>query len=88
MKDLRKLGAAVVLTFALALSAFAGQIPTPPCAAPAPGQIETPPCSAAPGEMDTPGVTSTAPGGMTVANDDTSLTEIATDVLLNFLSLY
>ena len=88
MKNLRKLGAAVVLTAALALSAFAGETPTPPCAAPAPGQIETPPCSAAPGEMDTPGVTATAPGDTTAASNETSLTRIATDVLLNFLPLF
>ena len=88
MKNLRKLGAAVVLTLALALSAFAGEIPTPPCAIPEPGQTETPPCAAAPGDMNTPGVTS-APGDMgPMANDETSFTEIAAEVLLNFLPLF
>ena len=89
MKNLRRLGAAVILTLALALSAFGGQIETPPCAAPEPGQIETPPCSIAPGDMNAPGAT--APGDLataTVANTDTSFTELATDVFLNFLSLY
>jgi hypothetical protein len=88
MKKLRNLGAAVVLMFVLALCAFAGETPTPPCADPAPGQIPTPPCSAAPGDMDTPGVTATTLGDTTVANGDTSFTEIATDVVLNILSLY
>jgi hypothetical protein len=77
------------LTFALALSAFGGEIPTPPGAAP--GQTETPPCAAAPGDPNTSEVTSTAPGDMggpTLANNDTSLGDIATAALLNFLSLY
>jgi hypothetical protein len=46
MKKLRKLGAAVALTSLLGLSAFAGQLETPPCAPPEPGQLETPPCAA------------------------------------------
>ncbi len=82
MQKLRKLGATVVVTFVLALSAFAGETLTPPCPDPAPGQTSTPPCSAATGDMDTPGVTQAA------ANDGTSFTEIATDVVLNILSLY
>ena len=89
MKSLRKLIAGVVLTLALALSAFAGETQTPPCAAP--GQVDTSPCGAAPGDMSTAEVTSTASGGIgtpTLANNETSLTEIATDALLNFLSLY
>ena len=88
MKKLRNLGAAGILMFVLALSAFAGETPTPSCADPAPGQIPTPPCSAAPGDVDTPGVTATTPGDTTVTNGDTSLTEIATDLVLNILSLY
>jgi hypothetical protein len=82
MKNLRKLAATVVLTGVLALSAFAGETSTPPCA-PQPGQIETPPCAAAPGDMETPTGASTA-----LANSETSLTEIAADVLLNFLPLF
>jgi hypothetical protein len=91
MRNLQKLTAAVVLTFVLALSAFAGQTETPPCPVPEPGQTETPPCSAAPGDTNTSEVTSTAPGDMggpTLANNDTSLGDIATAALLNFLSLY
>ncbi len=45
MKNLKRLGVAVALTFALGLSTFAGQIESPPCAPPVPGQIESPPCS-------------------------------------------
>ena len=91
MKNLRKLGATVLLTCVLALSAFAGQIPTPPCGEPEPGETHAPPCIAAPGDMETPTVASTATGDMattTVANSDTSFTEIAANVLLNFLPLF
>lgn len=78
MKSLKKIGVAAVLTFALALSVLAGEIPTPPCGAPQPGQIETPPCAAAPGDMETP----------TLVSSETSLTEIAADVILTFLPLF
>jgi hypothetical protein len=91
MKNLRKLGAAVALTIVMGLSAFAGQIDTPPCPIPEPGQIETPPCAAASGDMNTSEATSTASvyvGTSTLANNDTSLGDIATAAVLNFLSLY
>jgi hypothetical protein len=91
MKNLRKLGAAVILTSVLALSAFAGEIPTPPCSPPDGGQTSTPPCAAAFGDMDTPTGASTAPGDMgtpTLASSETSFAEIAANVLLNFLPLF
>jgi hypothetical protein len=83
MKNLRKLGAAVVLTSVLALSAFAGETQTPPCV---PGQIDTPPCASALGDADTPTWESTVPGDM--GNGGASFTEIAADVLLNLLPLF
>jgi hypothetical protein len=46
MKNLKRLGAAIALTFVLGLSAFAGEIETPPCAPPEAGDISTPPCAA------------------------------------------
>ena len=46
MKNLKRLGAAVVLTLVLGLSTFAGDVETPPCAAP--GDVETPPCATQP----------------------------------------
>jgi hypothetical protein len=91
MKDLRKLGAAVVLTLALGVAALGGEILTPPCPVPEPGEILTPPCSAAPGDIGTPGVTSTSSGDvatLTVATDETSFREIAADLFLNFLPLF
>lgn len=61
MKNLKRLGAMVVLTFVLSLSAIGGETSTPPCAPPAPGELSTPPCSGtqaapdpAPGQTDTP----------------------------------
>ena len=63
MKNLRRLGTAIVLTCVLGLSVFAGETSTPPCAPPDPGETSTPPCasaqiaaydSAAPGETSTP----------------------------------
>ena len=90
MKNLRKLGAATVLTCVLALSAFAGEIQTPPCA-PEPGQASTPPCASALGDMGTPAEASTTLGDMgttTLASNETSFTEFAANVLLNVLPLF
>lgn len=67
MKNLKRLGAAVALTFVLGVSVFAGDISTPPCAPPDPGILDTPPCaaqaisddSAAPGQIETPPASNT-----------------------------
>jgi len=92
MKTLREFGAAVILTFVLALSAVAGQTDTPPCSSPQPGQTDTPPCSTllASGDMNRSGVVSTAAGNMgtVAASNTTSLTRIAADLLLEFLPLF
>ena len=91
MKKLRKLGAAIVLTLLLTLSAFAGETPTPPCGAPEPGQTSTPPCAVAPGDIDLPGVALTAPASLAtprVASGRASFAELAADLFLNFLPLY
>ena len=81
MNSLKRLGAAVVLTFVLGVSVFAGDILTPPCA---PGDISTPPCaaqmsaddSAIPGEVETP------PASYTV--DILSVVDAAMNLLLLF----
>jgi hypothetical protein len=91
MKNLRKLGAAVVLTCVLGLPALAGETSTPPCAPPNPGETSTPPCASAFGDMGTPAEASTTPGDMggpTLGSNETSLTEFAASVLLNALSLF
>lgn len=87
MKNLRKLSGAAALVCVLSLSAFAGEILTPPCAPPEPGQIDTPPCAATPGDTETPTGVSTAPGDLTSASE-TSFTEIAANVFLTFLPLF
>lgn len=66
MKNLKRLSAAIALTFVLGVAAFAGEIPTGPCAPPDPGDILTPPCaaqtpaddSAFPGEVNIPSASS------------------------------
>ncbi len=89
MNNLRELSAAVALTFALVLPAVAGQLDTPPCAAPGPGQVETPPCiTAAAGDMGTAASTAAGNMGTAAVTDETLLTRIAADVLLNFLPLF
>lgn len=91
MKNLKKLLAVALLTLVLGLSAFAGETQTPPCAQPDPGETQTPPCAAAPGDMGTPAAPSAAPsdiGTPALTNNETSLTEIAADVLQNVLSLF
>jgi hypothetical protein len=66
MKSLKRLSAVIALTFVLGLSAFAGDVETPPCV---PGDISTPPCAAAqmtpddstaPGQLETPPASDTA----------------------------
>jgi hypothetical protein len=45
MKNLKRLGVAVTLMFVLAVTVFAGETSTPPCANP--GEVNAPPCAAA-----------------------------------------
>jgi len=67
MQNLKRLGAAVILTFMLGASSFAGIMETPPCA-PDPGIMGTPPCAAAPGQIETPpGETNSPPADYSVA---------------------
>ncbi len=83
MKTLRKLASILVLTLMFVLPAFAGQLDTPPCAAPVPGQLDTPPCQGtATGDLSGPSNSSTA-----TATDET-LAEIATEVLESLLSIF
>lgn len=81
MKSLKRLSTAVVLTFVLGVSVFAGDINTPPCA---PGDISTPPCAAqmAPDESTAPGQTDTPPASNPV--DILSVVEATMNLLLIF----
>lgn len=83
MKNLRRSGAAAVLTVMLGLS-VAGDTPTPPCAPPEPGQMPTPPCvtqmasndPATPGEVESPLASNTV--------DMVSVVDAAMNLLLLF----
>jgi len=80
MKSLKRLSAAIALTFALALAAFADCVP------PAPGEMLTPPCSVAQITPDDP-VASAAPS----ASSTSGVIEISVDtldVLLSALSIF
>lgn len=83
MKNLKRLGATLVLTFVLSLSAFAGEINSPPCAPP--GEVNAPPCVAAPLSLDdstAPGQTETPPASDAV--DILSVVDAAINLLLLF----
>ena len=82
MKNLKRIGATLVLTFVLSLSAFAGEMNSPPCA---PGEMSSPPCAAAPLSPDdstAPGEISTPPASDTV--DILSVVDAAMNLLLLF----
>ncbi|MDX6447046.1 MAG: hypothetical protein QOH71_4120 [Blastocatellia bacterium] len=88
MKILKNLSASLLLTSVLTISAFGGETQTPPCAQ---GETQTPPCAVAPGDIDTPGFTSTAPASLAtprVESGRAAFAELAADILLNFLPLY
>lgn len=81
MTNLKRLGAAVFLTCALGLSAFAD------CPQPAPGQTEGPPCTAAaqpPDDSTAPEQTETSGVAESTSVDLPSFAEIALNVLLLF----
>ena len=85
MKSLKKLSAAVVLTFVLSLSVFAGEMQTPPCAPPDPGETHAPPCASAqvvPDDSAAPGEVGTPPASNTL--DIFSVVDAAMNLLLLF----
>ena len=82
MKTLKKLAAAVVLMSVLSLSAFADDPVPPPCV---PGDINTPPCAMAQVPDPEPGGDMATLGTTT---NETSLTEIAANVIFGIASLF
>ncbi|PYS24070.1 MAG: hypothetical protein DMF72_07100 [Acidobacteria bacterium] len=87
MKTLKRLSLTAALTTVLAVSAFAGEIQTPPCAPPEPGETHSPPCAtaqSAPDDSATPG----QPETMASASDAVSLGDFAVDVLQSVLLLF
>ncbi len=88
MKNLKSLGVSIALICVFAISAFAGETNSPPCAL-EPGSTNSPPCSAAQSvgdaESDTQNqAVSTASGATT----DYSIGDATVDVLLTALSLF
>ena len=81
MKTLRRLCAAFVLTLALALSTFAGDMTTGITAPPPDPQ------ATATGDMSTPGVTGNMPTGVTgeISAPGVTATDPATEVVLSLL---
>ena len=63
MKNLKRLSAAIALTFVLGAAAFAGETTSGPCAPPDPGETHSPPCSGGTIAPDptTPAIVSTSP---------------------------
>lgn len=83
MKSLKRLSAAIALTFALALAAFADCVP------PAPGEMLTPPCSAAqitPDDPTAPGEILTPPASN--AENEFTISEATINVVLSALSFF
>ena len=80
MKSLKRLGAAIALTFALALAAFADCVP------PAPGEVLMPPCSVAQITPDDPVASAEPSESSTSGVIEISVTTL--DVLLSALSLF
>ena len=81
MKSLKRLSAAITLTFALALTAFADCVP--------PGEILMPPCSVAqktPDDPTTPGEVPSPPASN--VEDVLTISETTLGVLLSALSLF
>ena len=80
MKTLKRLGAAIALTFVFAFGAFAECVP------PLPGEMNAPPCigtQITPDDPSAPGETSTPPN----TEDVFTISEAAVDVLLGALSI-
>jgi hypothetical protein len=83
MRNLKRLVVSLSLMFALAMTAFAGETASPPCAPPDPGETASPPCSSA--QMTTedsvvPGITQTPP-----ATDAADVSTIIEDTLIALL---
>ena len=69
MSKLRRLTATFCLLSALAATALAGEIQSPPCSTPDPGEIQSPPCSTAQPKTDDPtkpGYTEVSPAADTI----------------------
>ena len=80
MKHLKRLGAAITLTFLFALSALAD--------CPPPGTMDTPPCSSAQITPDDPVATIEPTESVTSNSASVEISVTALDVLLGALSIF
>jgi len=83
MKSLKRLSAAIALTFVFAFAAFAD------CPLPVPGEVNTPPCSSAqktPDEPTVPGEIQTPPASN--AENVFTISDATIGLLLSALSLF
>ncbi len=83
MKNLKRLGAAIALTFLLGMTAFAGETNAPPCTPPIPGETNAPPCTGGQMAGDSSGIVSTPS-----ASDSGYLAEAAITLFESLLPLY
>ena len=87
MKSLKRLYVATTLALAIAVSAFAGEIPSPPCA-PDAGSTSLPPCSVAQIVGDDSATQNQAASTASGTTSDYSINDATVDVLLAALSLF
>ena len=84
MKNLKRLGTAIALTFLLGMTAFAGETNAPPCTPPIPGETNAPPCTGGQMAGDSSGIVSTP-----LASDSGYLVaEVAITLFESLLPLY
>ena len=84
MKNLKRLGATLALTFLLGMTALAGETNAPPCPPPEPGETNAPPCTGGQMAGDSSGSVSTP------LTSDTSylVAEAAINLFESLLPLY
>ena len=82
MKHLKRLGAAIALTFVFAFAAFADCLP------PEPGIMGTPPCLGAQITPDDPVVSAEPSGSVTSNSANVEISVTTLDVLLSALSIF
>ncbi len=84
MKNLKRLGAAIALTFLLGMTAFAGETNAPPCTPPQPGETSSPPCTGGQMAGDSSGIVSTP----SASDSGYLVAEVAITLFESLLPLY
>ena len=84
MSNLRRLVVTLCLTSVLAVTAFAGETPAPPCA-PNPGETNAPPCSSAQMTNDASDAGQTETPPASDSSNTADVVSFAEETLLQFL---